>query len=181
MPSSVGCILGHSTQLSTVEPKEVRRRDANHDADEPQHAVAPAIVERGIHVRRKQREPEAGETAQHNGGSHSAGSVSGVRVDDVGLHALQADDGSCGEDGDADVGHHPVKAGLDTPAVPEEADGDEHGADEHGRDAEFGQALFVCPLRLETLVQPVRHLCVDLRPQGVAHAERDVVQPADAE
>lgn len=152
MPSSVGCILGHGTQLSTVKPKEVRRRDANHDADEPQHTVAPAVVERGIHVRRKEREPETGKTAQHNGGSHGAGSIAGVRVDYVGLHTLQADDGSCGEYGDADVGHHPVKAGLDTPAVPEEPDGDEDGADEHGRDAELGQALVVFPLRLETFV-----------------------------
>lgn len=143
MPSSVGCILGHSTQLSTVEPKQVRRRDSNHDADEPQHTVSPAIVERGVHVRRKERETEAGETTQHNGSSHSAGSVAGVRVDDVGLHALQADDGSCGKYGDANVGHHPVKAGLDTPAIPEEADGDEDGADEHGRYAELGQALVI--------------------------------------
>ena len=82
------------------------------------------IPQRPIHCRRKQREPETRQTAQDDCRRDTRGRVARVRVDNVGLHALEADYCAGAEEAGADVGHNPVEVGLGGPAVPEEADWD---------------------------------------------------------
>lgn len=139
--SSTHGVLGLGTQLLSIKPEQVRCRDANKNTDEAQHTVTPPVAQGGIHIRSEEREPEPGQTAQEDDGSHTTGREAGVRVDDIRLHTLQTGDGSRGEDGDADVRHDPVQPGLRAPAVPEEADGDEQRSDEHGGYAELGPAF----------------------------------------
>jgi len=103
-------------------------------------------VQRAVHVGREQREAEASQTAQHRGGADGARGVPRVRIDDVRLDALEADDDAGREDGGADVGHDPVRVGLRGPAVPEEPDGHERGARDHERDAELGFSYSVVAL-----------------------------------
>ncbi len=128
---------------------------------------------------RKQGEPEAGQRAQHHGGSHAAGSEARVRVDHVRLQALEADNRPGAEDGRSDVRHDPVHACLRGPAVPEEADGYEGGADEEQGNAELG-AADVAVGTLEAPVDAVVDGGGDLHAEEEADAHGDVVEGAEA-
>jgi hypothetical protein len=185
--SSSSGIPRHLSQPLPINPKYHRGRQPNHNANKPQQTIPPPIIQLPIQVRGKKREPESRQTAQHHGRSKPAGRKAGVTVDDVHLHALETDDGSRAEDGHADVGHDPVDPGLDTPAVPEEADGDERRAGEHQGDAEFRSpdvvvvAVVVVVFLSEMVVDAIAEVGADLGPEKVSHAEGDVVQAADAD
>lgn len=180
IPLLPGCKRTPLPQLLSVEPEHDGAWQADGDGQERQQRVAPAEAEAVVQAGREQRKPEPGERPEHGGGADGAGGVARVRVDQVRLDALEADDGARGEQGRANVGPDPVRLVLGRPPVDEQADGHEHGAGDHHGHAVLGPAG-PAVARLEPGVHAVLQRRAHLRAQEEAHAQRDVVEAADAE
>ena len=177
LSSSIRALL---SQRLSILPQQQGGRPAQHDCEEAEEGIAPAVVQLLVHVWREEREAKPRQTPQHRGGANGAGSVLGVRVDEVRLDAQEARDNARAEDGGANVRHDPMDLGLGRPAIPEEADRDAQGAGDHERDAEFGLADTTVAA-LERAIDAVLRWGADLRAEEEAHAEGDVVQAADAD
>lgn len=167
-------------QPLAVSPQEEGARKTQDHAQQCEQRVAPAVAEAAVQARREQREAEASEGSEHGAGADGGGGVARVRVDQEGLEALEADDGGGGEEEGADVGEDPVRLELGGPAVHDEADGHEDGAGDHHGDAVLGAAGAAVP-PLERHVDAVLQRRADLGAHEEAEAEREVVEPADAE
>lgn len=138
------------------------------------------MAEAAVEARGEEGEAEAGEGAEDGAGADGGGGVARVRVDEVGLQALEANDGGGGEEEGADVGEDPVRLVLGRPAVDDEADGQEHGAGHHHGHAVLGPPdAAVVPL--ESHVDAVLQRRARLRAHEEPKTQRDVVEPADAE
>lgn len=174
--------LAHRPQLGAVKPQKDGTRPPNANSNRRQHRAANAVPKLAVHCRRKQREAKAGQAAQHGDGADGAGGVPRVRVDDVSLGALEADDDAGAEDDGANVGPDPVRVRLGRPAVDEDADGQQDGAGDEHRHAELWTARSAVGhvAALEGGVDAVLQRRADLGAQEEAQAQRDVVEACDA-
>ena len=170
----------HGPQSLSIEPKDQRGGHADPDGDEAEQTVAPPQPQRLIHRRREQGEAKARQAAQHGDGGHGGTGVAGVGVDDVGLIALEGDDGAHREQEDADVRPDPVGVELRRPGVAHDPRDRQQARGKHERDTEFGPADVVV-LSFETDIDLVHQGTGDLDAYREAEAEGDVVEPPDAD
>lgn len=126
------------SQSLAEEPKQIRCRHSDEQSNESKQAIAPAISQCTVQIRRKEGKAKPSQTSQHYSSSNTRGSITGVAVDNIRLHALEAHDGASSEDGSTDIWKDPMRLRLSTPAVPEEPDRYKEGADEHDGDPELG-------------------------------------------
>lgn len=102
-----------------IEPQNKRCRRAESNGEECQETISPSITQRLVHSRRKERESESSQASQNHNRSHCTRGKTRVRVDNIRLNTLEADNGPNCEDERPNIWHDPVDSGLHRPAIPE--------------------------------------------------------------
>ena len=174
-PSPLPLRLPHRPQLCAILPHQHRRRNANDQRAQAQHAISPPVPQSAVHGRRKGREHKRGDETQQLRARRRAGDVAREAVNHIHLHALTRQDDATGENADADVRQQPVRAHLPGPAVPEESDGHEQRARHHHGDAVL-RGRDPAGAGLQLVPYAIHDLGSNLGGEGVADREGDVVE-----
>lgn len=124
-----------------TEIEEDKRNRHEHDSQETQETGSPLIVQRLIHLGRKQGKARTDKIAHEDNARERRSRVRLVAVDDVVEDAQDHDIDAGAEEGGPDDGHDPVDAGVAGPSEPEEADWDEERAEAGHPHARLGHAL----------------------------------------
>jgi hypothetical protein len=84
--------LAHRPQLRAVPPQKQRCRHPNSEEQKRQQAIPPSIPKTPIHFRCEERERKASQT-QKLGGRRCRSNIFAIRIHDIGLHGLGAENG----------------------------------------------------------------------------------------
>lgn len=167
-------------QLLSELPQQEWRRQSQPNRDKPQETVPPSIIQSGVHIRREQRKPKASQTPQHRRRPNGGCGEPSIRIDEVGLNALEAHDDASPEDGGADIGYDPMSVILGRPAVKKETDRHKHTPRNHQWNAELGPADIVVAL-FQGPIYTVVDRCTDLGAEEETRPERYIIKAANTD